>query len=92
MAGDVEALVVEPPGPAKPPGPGRGETLAEPRQAGEASVEVCPHALEARRALPGRRLEQHHCSDVHVRALIGLLELEEGRVECVEIVGGHASS
>ena len=37
--------------------------------------------FERRRAAVLARVEDHHSADVHVRALVGLLELEEGRVE-----------
>ena len=32
------------------------------------------------------RLEQHDAADVHMGALVGFLQLEEGGVECGELV------
>ena len=41
---------------------------------------------------PRARLEHHQRADVHVRGVVGLLELEEGRVERCQPVAGHGVS
>ena len=46
-----------------------------------------PAPAEARPV--GPRVEDHDAADVHVGALVGLLQLEEGRVECSQLIRHH---
>jgi hypothetical protein len=55
--------------------------LAVARQRSEAPFEVAAHARERRRAALGEGVEDQQPADVHVRGGIGVLELEERRVE-----------
>ena len=57
------------------------EALAVTRQLAEAARKVVVKLLARRRLPPGGRIEHHDSADVHVRALVRLLELEERRVE-----------
>jgi len=50
---------------------------------------VIADALDFRHHPVRPRLEHHHAADVHERALIELLELEEGGAEDSQPVGGH---
>ena len=91
---DVEVRVGLPLRPAQASRARLREALAVARKAVEARVEVGPDILEGRRPAGRQRLEHHHAADVHVGALVELLELEERRVEGGELVrhpGNHAS-
>jgi hypothetical protein len=51
------------------------------RQMIEPARQVIAQILNARRAASRKRLKDHHAADVHERALILLLELEESGIE-----------
>ena len=77
---DPEVRVGLPRGPAKPAGVWLREPTAVGGQRAEPSLEVLVQASRrGRRPRPG--LEDHHGADVHVRRLVGLLELQEGGIE-----------
>jgi hypothetical protein len=78
---DVEALVGLPLGPAQAAGGPAREPLAVARQGVEAPLEVAAHAGEGGRSAAGQGVEDQHRTDVHVGGGVGVLELEEGRVE-----------
>jgi hypothetical protein len=86
---DVETLVVLPRRPPQPAGARLRQLAPVARQTTEAHVEVLTHLLQRRHRPVGPRVEHQRAADVHVRRLVRLLQLEEGRVEGAEVVG-HA--
>src|SRR3954447_10711859 len=68
------------------------QALPVARQCPEALSEVGAERREVGRTLPGRRFEDEHAADVHVRGLVGLLELEEGRVQRAHVLGHLTAS
>ena len=72
-------------GQCRPPVRGLGEPLGVARQVGQAGDHV-PADLVERGSPAGLRLQHHDAADVHVGALVDLLELEEGRVEGGELL------
>jgi hypothetical protein len=81
VAGDVELLVLDPVLPGHGGGVASRQALAVARQRVEALVKVRAHLLESGRAAPGRGTEDENAADVHVRGMVGVLELEERAVE-----------
>ena len=83
---DAMSIPGRPPTPASPGLRARfREALAVARQRGGAR-RGGPGILEGRHPAATARLEHHHAADVHVGALVELLELEERRVEGGELV------
>ena len=75
---DVEVGVVLPPGPPQAARRAARQPLPVARQRGEPLLEIAARSSSR----PGRGpVEDEDAADVHVRAAVRLLELEEGRVE-----------
>ena len=87
VGGDVEVLVGHPRRPMQAARRAAREPLAIARERVEAPVEVAAQPRERGCAAVRERVEDQHPSDVHVRSDVGLLELEEGRVEWGERLG-----
>ena len=90
VGGDVEVRVRLPVRPAQPARVRVREPLAEARHRLQAPVEQRAHVLDRRDAPARQRVEHHRPADVHVRALVGLLQLEERGIEWCELLSGHA--
>jgi hypothetical protein len=75
MPAEIERGIILPLGPGKASGVGLGQALSVPRQLPQPAFEVLAHFLSRRRPAVLGRIEDHDRADVHVRALIGLLEL-----------------
>ena len=85
VALDPEIAVLLPGGPVQAARPGVGEPLGVARQVGQPGDHVPADLLQ--RGSPARVwLEDHDPADVHVGALVDLLQLEEGRVEGGELL------
>ena len=78
---DLKALIALPGRPGESPGAGRAELLAVARQQLQALFEVLAHLSDRRRPTAGERVEHERGADMHERAVIGLLELQERSVE-----------
>ena len=77
---DVERGIVLPLGPRHPARVGLRQALAVARQLPQAARKVLAQFLARGRATVRPRIEDHDHAGVHMRALVGLLELEERRV------------
>ena len=85
VALDPEIPVLLPGGPVQAAGPGVGESLGIARQVGQPGDHVPADLLQWES--PARVwLQDHDPTDVHVGALVDLLQLEEGRVEGGELL------
>ena len=78
---DLKALIALPGGPGKPSRARHVQLLPVARQHVQAVFEVLAHLSDRRRPAAGERVEHERPADVHQRAVIGLLELQERRVE-----------
>ncbi len=81
MRFDLKALIVLPRGPSESAGAGRVELLPIARQQVQALLEALAHLPDRRRPTAGKRVEHERPTDMHQRAVIGLLELQERSVE-----------
>ena len=88
---EVEAVRRFPRQPAQGAGMGAGELLGEPRQHADPLTHVVAHLGDVRRSAAGERIEDERRADVHVRALVELLQLEEHRVQHAELVSHELS-
>jgi hypothetical protein len=87
---DLEVRVFLPGGPVQAPRARMGQPLGVAREVGQPGDHVSADLLQ--RGSPASMwFQDHDPADVHVGALIGLLELEEGRVEGGELLG-HPSA
>ena len=90
---DLKALIALPGRPRESAGAGRAELLAVARQQVQALLEMLPHLPDRRRPTAGERIEHKRGADMHQRAVIGLLELQERSVKRRQlIVPGHRGS
>ncbi len=87
VAVDREERLLLPAGEVEAVGVRGGEALAVAGQARQPADHVLADPIDRRGAPAGLRLEQDDATDVHVGALVGLLELEEGGVEGGELLG-----
>jgi hypothetical protein len=87
VPGDVKGRVGHPARPAEAARRGLREPLAVSRHRAQPLQQQPADRLEGRRAATGQRVEDHHAPDVHVRAGVGLLELEEGGVKRADVLG-----
>ena len=78
---DLKALIALPGRPGESAGAGGVELLAVARQQLQALFEVLAHLPDRRRPAAGERVEHKRGADMHQRAVIGLLELQERSVE-----------
>ena len=86
VALEVEVGIVFPRRPAEPAGVRRRQALSIAGQPPEAVRQVAAELLAGRHASVGGRVEDHDRADVHVRAVVDLLELEEGGVDWCEML------
>jgi hypothetical protein len=80
---DLKALITLPRRPSESAGAGRTELLAVARQLVQALFEVLAQLTDRRRPTAVERVEHERGAEMHQRAVIGLLELQERSVERV---------
>ena len=83
---NVERGIVLPLRPRQPTGVRLRQALPVARQLSQPGHEVLAELLARRRATVRPRIEDHDRADVHVRALVGLLELEERRIQGCQVL------
>ena len=90
---DLKALIALPGRPCESAGAGRVELLPVARQQVQALFEMLAHLPDRRRPTAGKRVEHKRGADMHQRAVIGLLELQERSIERRQlVVAGHRGS
>ena len=83
---DVKRGIVLPLRPRQPARVRLRQALSVARQLSQPAGKVLAQLLARRRATVRPRIEDHDHADVHVRALVGLLELEERRVQGCQVL------
>ncbi len=90
VALQVEVGILFPGWPAHAAGVWLRQALAVAGQLPEPVRQVARNLLARRRCATGRGIEDHDRADVHVRAVVGLLELEKGGVQCCQVLAHGA--
>ena len=89
---ELEARITLPRRPGEPAGARPRQLLPIAGQLIQARADVLANLMNRRRPPTGKRIEHQRATDVHQRALVVLLELQERGIERCQLVCGHVNS